>query len=123
MLARCYAKGKGFPQDLALAARYYRKAAKQGHSKAAFQLGSCYALGQGVEEVDWQEALTFWQLAAEQGHAGGQFNLGVAFLHGEGVPQDTIQATVCLKQAADQGHRRALKLLMDIDKISREEPV
>ena len=49
------------------AARWYRKAAEQGHANAQYELGWCYFLGQGVKE-NREEAKKWWKKAADQGH-------------------------------------------------------
>jgi TPR repeat protein len=45
-----YYTGQGVPQDDAEAARWYRKAADQGHAGAQFNLGAMYADGQSVSQ-------------------------------------------------------------------------
>ncbi len=48
-----HAKGRGVPQgDAEAAARWYRKAADQGHASAQFNLGSMYERGRGVPQDD-----------------------------------------------------------------------
>ncbi|MBS0647807.1 MAG: sel1 repeat family protein, partial [Verrucomicrobia bacterium] len=43
-----YDKGQGVAKDEKEAAKWYQKAADQGHAKAQFGLGFCYKKGQGV---------------------------------------------------------------------------
>ncbi len=45
-----YDKGLGVTQDYAQAAKWYRKAAEQGHAYAQFNLGYMYRFGQGVPQ-------------------------------------------------------------------------
>ena len=47
-----YREGKGVAQDDAQAVKWWRLAAKGGHDRAQFLLGSMYALGQGVAQDD-----------------------------------------------------------------------
>ena len=54
------------PEDYAEAARWYRKAAEQGHVAAQFMLGVMYAIGEGVPEDDIQ-AYAWISLASAQG--------------------------------------------------------
>src|SRR3954462_7746123 len=44
-----YAEGKGVPQNHTEAAKWYRKAAEQGHGTAQLNLGNLLAEGRGVE--------------------------------------------------------------------------
>jgi hypothetical protein len=53
---------------------WYRKAAKQGHLEAAYNLGMSYHYGIGVVE-DEVEASTWYTKAAEQGHEPSQTGL------------------------------------------------
>ena len=72
-----YAKGKGVPQDHAEAARWFRKAAEQGHASAQYNLGIMHANGEGVPQ-DHAEAV---RLVSQGRRAGGrldaQYNLGI----------------------------------------------
>jgi TPR repeat protein len=58
-----YAKGYGVDQDYKEAAKWYRKAAEQGHSWGQYNLGGMYANGFGVDQ-DYIEAYK-WVLLAE----------------------------------------------------------
>ena len=49
ILGDVYAKGKGVPQDYALAAKWYRQAAEQGSAAAQVNLAALYAAGAGVK--------------------------------------------------------------------------
>ena len=57
-------------QDQAQAAEWYRKAAEQGLARAAYNLGSMYAMGQGVGR-DQAEAY-FWLGVAAESWSGEQ---------------------------------------------------
>ena len=58
-------KKKGFPQDLAEAAKLYRKAANQGHADSQANLAQMLKTGQVVPQ-DPQEAERLFKLAADQ---------------------------------------------------------
>ena len=66
-----------------------------------FNLGVCYAKGEGVSQ-DWTQATVWWRKAAELGVAEAMFNLGVCYAKGEGVSQDYAEAKhlyeACLAQ-------------------------
>jgi TPR repeat protein len=60
------------------AVKWWRKAAEKGNAKAQYNLGWCYANGQGVPQ-NYTEAVKWWRKAAEQGDASAQYNLGVCY--------------------------------------------
>jgi TPR repeat protein len=66
-LGSMYLEGQGVLEDYAEAAKWYRKAAKQGDAHAQYNLGLMYEKGQGVRQDDAQAAKWFRE-AAEQGH-------------------------------------------------------
>jgi uncharacterized protein len=88
-----HAHGRGVPQDYAEAAKWYRRAAAQGHAGAQFNLGRRYADGRGVPQ-DYAEAVKWLRRAAEQGLADAQNDLGCMYAHGRGVPQDYLMAHI-----------------------------
>lgn len=66
-------------------ARWYRKAAEQGHVEAMFMFAECLKGGHGLdfalqdEYEDWdEEALKWLRRAAEKGHSEAQKHLGMA---------------------------------------------
>ena len=93
--------GEGVTDADAEAARWFRRAAEQGHADAQNLLGYIYRTGQGVPHSD-AEAVRWYRLAAEQGYARAQFNLGNMYVDGRGVLQDYVQAHKWLNLAASQ---------------------
>ena len=65
----CYENGKGVPQNLAEAVKWYRRAARQGHSKALFNLGVCFVNGSGCAKAVG-DGVTVFRRAAVLGHSG-----------------------------------------------------
>ena len=63
-----YALGRGFVQDYAKAADWYRRAAERGYAPAQHSLAQLYAAGLGVAQDD-VEAFVWFRLAAKRGHA------------------------------------------------------
>ena len=61
-----YYRGYGVPKDSAEAARWWRKAAEQGHANAQSKLGAMYADGVGVLK-DEIEALAWFSVSAASG--------------------------------------------------------
>jgi TPR repeat protein len=103
-------KGEGVAQNVAEAARLFRKAADQGYADAQFNLGSMYGKGQGVPQ-DKQAALEWYMKAAAQGNAFAQFNIGLMYLNGDGVRQDKEAAMSWIRKSADKGNERAKEAL------------
>ncbi len=96
-------RGKGdVAADPTAAARWYRRAAAQGHRDAQTNLARLQAQGRGVTE-DPERAAKLWRRAARHGHAVAQYNLALAYRQGRGVPTDPPRAVRWLRRAAHQG--------------------
>jgi TPR repeat protein len=67
---------------------------------AQFNLGLCYAKGEGVLK-DEAEAVKYYRKAAEQGHSRAQGNLGVCYAFGDGVLKDEIEAYAWFNLSSD----------------------
>lgn len=93
--------GHDVPVDYAQSAKWYEKAAAQGHASAQDWLGRQYFLGRGVPQ-DVAQAAMWYEKAAAQGHTSAQDDLGVLYLHGLGVPQDYAKARQWFEKAAAQ---------------------
>ena len=98
-LAQMYRYGKGVPQDLPEAVRWYQKAALQGDRFAQFNLGVMYDEGRGVQK-NIDDAIAWYRKAAEQGDARALYNLGVIYENGQGVMPNAEQAYVWYSLAA-----------------------
>ncbi len=96
------ANGWGVEKDLAKAAEWYTKAAKNGNAGGQVKLGVCYFSGRGVEK-DKSKAIELWRNAAEQGNADAQCLLGTCYAHGTGVEKDMAKAVEWFTKAAEQG--------------------
>ena len=86
-----YAIGEGVPEDKVEAAKWFRKAAEQGHADAQHILAVMYGTGEGVP-IDNAEAVKWYRMAAEQGDAAAQNNLRLMYRDGRGVPKDDTEA-------------------------------
>jgi TPR repeat protein len=80
-------------------AKWYRKAADQGHPDAQFNLGLCYAKGIGVLK-DEVEGVKWLRKSAEQGKPIAQFLLGVAYELGKGVLKDEVESYAWINLSA-----------------------
>ncbi len=76
-------------------------AAEQGERNAQYELGNCYANGDGVAE-DQAVAAQWFRKAAEQGDYLAQFSLSRCYKNGDGVAKDLAKAA--------QWHRKAVEL-------------
>ena len=85
---------------------WYRIGANLGFAGAQYNLGLCYANGQGVAQ-DYAWAVKWFRKAAEQGLAKAQYDLGVCYYYGRGVAQDYAEAVKWYRKAAEQGDAEA----------------
>ena len=97
-------------KDYASAARWYRKAAKEGHAGAQYCLGWMYYSALGVR-LDEAEAVKWFRLAAEQDEPDAQKALGDMYLRGEGVKADEIEALEWYRKASYNGNGEAGRLV------------
>ena len=121
-LGRAFFSGTiGVAKDEAEAVKWYRKAAEQNVADAQYNLGVCYAIGQGVTEDD-AEAVKWFRKAAEQNYADAQYNLGVCYDSGEGVAKDEIEAYKWWLLAAGHGNDDAKYNVTIVEnKMTREQ--
>jgi localization factor PodJL len=101
-IAQRYAEGRGVPQNLAEAADWFDRAAKQGLAPAQFRLGGFYEKGLGVKK-DLDAALSFYSAAAEAGNAKAMHNLAVLYAEGIDGKPDYQNAAKWFRKAADCG--------------------
>jgi TPR repeat protein len=85
------------------AARWFSKAAAQGHRLAQCNLGALYAQGLGVPK-DLPKALRWYRSAAEQGDEMAMYNLGALYAKEE---RNMSLAVAWFKQSAAKGYAAA----------------
>ena len=104
ILGILYSKGERTQKDLTEAAKWFLKAAKQGHREAQFNIGYAYRFGLGVPNnwAGYGQAVNWFRKAAEQGHPGAQSNLGLHYHNGQAVDQDYTEAVKWYRMAAEQ---------------------
>ncbi len=111
LMGMLYDAGNGVPQDQAIAALWYRKAAQQNHLIAQLFLGTFYYSGTGVKR-DYKEAVRWLQSPAEKGNDQAQFYLGAIYeAGGDGVSKDSSTAIEWLRKASAQRNTRAMGTL------------
>ena len=105
-LGLMYENGRGVPKDLAMAETWYSRAAEQGYSSAAYNLGFVY-----YSHNDISGTTQWWSRAAQDGDEQAMFSLGFIFAEGDRAPRDPVQAHMWYDLAAahgsaDAAHRR-----------------
>uniref|UniRef100_H3AVN0 DAP3 binding cell death enhancer 1 n=1 Tax=Latimeria chalumnae TaxID=7897 RepID=H3AVN0_LATCH len=91
-----------------MAFSYFMMAAKQGYSKAQYNVGVCFERGSGVPKDLWKAAW-YYRLAAAQGHSMAQYRYAKYLLHhktGSDIT-DAQEAIALLEQAAGVGLKEA----------------
>ncbi|HCC53716.1 MAG TPA: sel1 repeat family protein [Desulfobulbaceae bacterium] len=113
---------KGVRKDYRMSAKWFHRAARQGHAAAQYKLGGMYFSGRGVNPDD-RKASKWWRLAGAQGHAEARNNLGAMFANGRGVPQSLIIAYALQTMAHANGNElaaenmRTKEILMSVAEI------
>jgi TPR repeat protein len=113
-LAAAYLTGRGVPQDNALAAHWYERAAQGGNPEAANEIGYFYQQGIGVP-VDQARAVHWFQLSSASGFIMAKLNLGINYLRGLGVPPNPSTAARLFHEAVDKGFGLGATYLGDMD--------
>ena len=81
-------------------------AANGGDAAAMYNLGVCYARGEGVA-ANPATAVEWYEKAAAAGHAAAMYNLGVCYARGEGVAANPATAAEWYQKAAAAGYDKA----------------
>jgi len=90
------------PEDLALAARLFKRACDQGHAPACNNLGLAYQRAEGVPQ-DYGRAMTSFERACSGGFAEGCSNQGALYEQGLGVAVNVGDAQRLYSQACRRG--------------------
>lgn len=82
------------------AAKWYRKAAEQGHLMAISKLGDCYYYGKGVKQ-DYKEAIKWYFVAVKKEEVSFEIasRLSNCYRLGNGVDKDLVKAEEWKKEA------------------------
>ncbi len=97
-----FAQGRNAPQDFAMAAAWFERAAQSGLAPAQFRLGSMYEKGLGVKK-DLAEARRLYVAAADKGNAKAMHNLAVLYAEGLDGKPDYAVASQWFRRAALHG--------------------
>ena len=97
-----YAEGRGMPQSLPDAVRWFERAADAGFAPAQFRLASLNEKGEGMKK-DVQAARRLYLAAANKGHAKAMHNLAVLYAEGIDGKPDYKAASEWFRKAAGYG--------------------
>ena len=97
-----YAEGRGVPQSLPEAVRWFERAADAGFAPAQFRLASLNEKGDGMKK-DVQAARRLYLAAAGKGHAKAMHNLAVLYAEGIDGKPDYKAAWEWFRKAAGYG--------------------
>lgn len=106
-----YQRGKGVPEDLTEAFKWYRLAAEQGHADAQFALSEMYREGRGVAP-NRIEANKWNRIAVGQGYSKAQQS-DPGILYGPPMAQRRANIRICTRQMESPYCNRGL--LSDIE--------
>lgn len=110
-LGHAYRLGRGVPQDMATAERYYRQAARSGHTEAQAMYGLLL-----FQNGRREEAMPFVQRAAEHGDPRAQYVYGTALFNGDLVARDWPRAYAYMSRAAAAGLPYARTQLAEMER-------
>lgn len=106
-LGEMYLKGRGTAKDPAAALAWFLKAAKQGHTRAAYKAGSLLMEGgKGIEAAP-KEGFRLLTYSAESGYIPAQYELGMAYANGKMGRHNMSQALQWLGKAKLNGYPEA----------------
>lgn len=112
-LGECLLRGEGIPRNDTRALALLEKAARAGHSGAAFRIGMLLAEGTNGAAKDPARALAYFRAAAAGGEVEAFFNIGAAHANGRGVKRNYAEALgwlmVARERGADPAVERALR--------------
>jgi cell division septation protein DedD len=111
-LGQAYKLGRGVPQNLAQAEKWYKKAADQGHLQANDNYG--LVLFQANRR---SEALPYLQASSERGEPRAQYVLGTGYFNGDFVEKDWIKAYALMTRASAQQLPQATTNLAQMDRF------
>ena len=97
-----YAEGRGVPQSMPEAVRWFERAADAGFAPAQFRLASLNEKGDGMKK-DVQAARRLYLAAAGKGHAKAMHNLAVLYAEGIDGKPDYKAASEWFRKAASYG--------------------
>lgn len=111
-LGQAYKLGRGVPQDLKQAEKWFKKAADQGHLQANDNYGLVL-----FQDNRRTEALPYLQASAQRGEPRAQYVLGTGHFNGDFVEKDWIKAYALMTRASAQQLPQATSNLAQMDRF------
>jgi hypothetical protein len=114
-LGEAYRDGQGVAADMPQALAWFRRAADNGETYSAAEIGFAYWNGTAPYPADPGEAAKWLEFAAKSDHeTDAQRALGIAYRDGRGVVRNPAQARYWFSQAAKNGDAQAPALLQSM---------
>ena len=89
--------------DFYQAAYYFREAADNGHTEAAYEFGLLCFRPRGKFRKNFHNAEKYMKIAADKGHTAAQYILGFMYKGGH-VTKDYVKAVEYFEKALEKGH-------------------
>jgi TPR repeat protein len=105
-IGQMYQRGEDLPQNLQLAAAWYRKAVEQRNNEALVNLAALY-----LNAADYGQARGWCEAAAKAKLSGGYYCLGYLYQHGSGVNTNLKEAFRWYEQGARGGNAASTQAL------------
>jgi hypothetical protein len=109
-----YEFGLGVKKDYKLALEYYEAASNNANLDAIFNIARLHEKGRGVEK-SLKKSYEYNIIAARKGHTEAQFKVAKMYEKGIGVESSLSKAKYWLKKLANDGDKRAEKILKTIN--------
>jgi len=100
------------------AIKLFKEVKGRYESKATFNLGYMYLNGIGTKE-DYNKAFKYMLISANLNESEAQYNLARMYAKGIGVVANSKESTEWLQKSAQQGNKRAIKVLKNISNQSK----
>ncbi len=102
-LGKLYETGRGVPQDMQEAVRWYVRAADLGYDRAQLHLGRVFRDGTGGVPVNGQLAEQYFKKAADGGNVAAMNEIGLMYLKGLSVTANVKTAHDWFEKASAAG--------------------
>ena len=108
LLAQKYAVRGADNADFKEAIKWYKEAAKLGHTKSKLKLGAFYYEGLGTD-INYDQAATYLKEPADNGYVDAQYMLGMIYLNGSSqIRKNERKAFGLILKAAEDFHADAM---------------
>lgn len=105
-----YYYGDGVAQSNQEALKWFQKAADKGNTNAYILMGTIYIVLNQLED-----AFKVYKKAADKDVDMAMHMVGLLYLDGKGVAQNTAEAKIWFRKAADKGYEKSKSILQEIE--------